>query len=43
MYCPNCRAESLNEELFCRYCGTELVEPSTSLVPVANFSAVLQN
>ena len=43
MYCPNCRAESLNEELFCRYCGTELVEPSTSLVPVSNFSAVLQN
>lgn len=44
MYCPNCRAEGLDDELFCHYCGTELVEPSTSLVPFRpHLPAVLQN
>jgi hypothetical protein len=44
MYCPNCRAEGLDDELFCRYCGTELEEPSTSLVPIHSYlPAVLQN
>jgi hypothetical protein len=44
MYCPNCRAEGLDDELYCRFCGTELVEHSTSLVPSHSYlPAVLHN
>lgn len=43
MYCPNCRAEGLDDELYCRFCGAELVEHSTSLVPRNSYlPAVLQ-
>lgn len=42
MFCPNCHAEGEDDELYCRFCGTELVEHSTSLVPSrSNLPAVL--
>lgn len=42
MECPNCRAECLAEDVYCRQCGTEL--PSRSLVPAhSNLPAVLHH
>ncbi len=44
MLCPNCRAESLTEDVYCRRCGADLTTPSTSLVPIhRNLPAVLGN
>ena len=44
MYCPNCRAEGVDDELYCRFCGAELMEHSTSLVPRNSYlPAVLQS
>jgi hypothetical protein len=34
MYCPSCRAESVQEDIYCRHCGAGLVKTSTSIVPV---------
>ena len=33
MQCPNCHAEHLADDLYCRHCGADLTTPSTSLVP----------
>src|SRR6184192_435963 len=33
MQCPNCHAEYLADDLYCRHCGADLTTPSTSLVP----------
>ncbi len=38
MHCPNCRAECLVNEEYCRTCGAELVVSSKSLVPAQNRS-----
>lgn len=35
MQCPDCRAENLQEEMYCYRCGADLSVPSTSLVPVS--------
>lgn len=44
MYCPDCHAEGFEDELVCRFCGTELVEASTSLVPAgARVPVLFQN
>jgi hypothetical protein len=47
MVCPNCRTASFEDDVFCRQCGADLMEPSTSLVPVdsarSNLPAVFQN
>src|SRR5437588_11291491 len=44
MLCPQCRANCLADDEFCRHCGANLTTPSRSLVPVtANLSAVLQH
>jgi hypothetical protein len=34
MVCPNCHSACEEEELYCRYCGTDLTIASTSIVPV---------
>lgn len=34
MYCPSCRATSVEEDIYCRHCGADLVKTSTSIVPV---------
>lgn len=34
MYCPSCRASSVEEDIYCRHCGADLVKTSTSVVPV---------
>jgi hypothetical protein len=34
MYCPSCRTEAVQEDIYCRRCGADLVETSTSVVPV---------
>ena len=34
MYCPSCHAASVEEDIYCRHCGAELVKTSTSIVPV---------
>ena len=42
MYCPSCRAASVQEDIYCRHCGAELVKASTSIVPVQrNLPALL--
>ncbi len=33
MHCPRCHAESVQEDIYCRHCGADLVSPSTSVVP----------
>lgn len=33
MQCPNCHAEYLADDLYCRHCGADLTTTSTSLVP----------
>jgi len=44
MLCPQCRANCLADDEFCRHCGANLTTPSRSLVPVtANLPAVLQH
>ncbi len=34
MVCPNCHSACEEEELFCRYCGTDLTITSGSIVPL---------
>jgi hypothetical protein len=42
MQCPDCHAECLADDLYCRLCGADLTMPSTSLVPTrSNLPAVL--
>lgn len=44
MRCLNCHAEYGEADQFCRQCGTELTEPSTSIVPTQSaLPAVLYN
>jgi hypothetical protein len=44
MLCPECRANCSTEDVFCRYCGTDLSIPSTSLVPLtSHLPAVVQH
>src|SRR5579884_1587735 len=42
MQCPNCHAEYLADDLYCRHCGADLTASSTSLVPShSNLPAVI--
>jgi hypothetical protein len=42
MQCPNCHAEYLADDLYCRQCGADLAASSTSLVPShSNLPAVI--
>jgi hypothetical protein len=34
MRCPSCHAEAVQEDIYCRHCGADLVETSTSIVPL---------
>ena len=44
MKCPKCRSEYTEEDVYCRQCGVELTDTSTSIVPVQSFlPAVLYN
>ncbi len=44
MLCPKCNANNSTDEQFCRQCGADLSEPSTSLVPTrSNLPAILNN
>ena len=44
MRCSNCHAESFQEDIYCRRCGADLVETSTSIVPVqSSLPALLYN
>src|SRR6266567_6209223 len=44
MQCPKCRAKYTEEDLYCRQCGLELTDTSTSIVPMQSFlPAVLYN
>jgi hypothetical protein len=44
MYCPSCRAASVEEDIYCRHCGTGLVKTSTSIVPLqSSLPALLYN
>lgn len=44
MLCPNCNASYLEDDTYCRHCGTDLTVPSTSLVPLQrNLPTILQN
>ncbi len=44
MRCSNCRSEYEAGETYCRSCGVDLTESSTSLVPLqSGLPAVLQN
>ena len=44
MFCPNCNATYMEDDIYCRHCGADLVAPSTSLVPLQrNIPALFQN
>src|SRR5260370_9971360 len=44
MLCPNCRAECMADDAYCRHCGTDLTLPSKSIVPAhSNLPTILQN
>ena len=44
MYCPNCHAENLEDDPYCRQCGTDLVASSKSLITFQHrLPAVLHN
>ena len=44
MRCPNCHTATTEEDMYCRLCGADLVETSTSIVPVQkNLPALLYN
>src|SRR5579859_2444636 len=34
MYCPSCHAASVQGDIYCRHCGADLMQSSTSIVPV---------
>jgi hypothetical protein len=45
MVCPNCQAECLESDEFCKACGSDLATSSTSLVPArshSNLPTILQ-
>jgi hypothetical protein len=33
MRCPNCRVESVEEDIYCRRCGRDLAETPMSIIP----------
>src|SRR5258708_28616843 len=44
MLCPNCRAECMADDAYCRHCGTDLTLPPKSIVPAhSNLPTILQN
>ena len=44
MLCPNCRAECMEDDIYCHLCGTELTLSSKSLVPTqTRLPTLLQN
>lgn len=44
MLCPNCRAECMEEDIYCHHCGTDLTLTSKSLVPTqTHLPTLLQN
>lgn len=44
MLCPNCQHSVTEDDTYCRQCGADLVEPSTSLVPLQkNLPSLLYN
>lgn len=45
MLCPGCNTAYAEDDIYCRYCGTDLTLPSTSLVPTQqrNLPALLYN
>lgn len=44
MQCPNCHADYVEADLYCRQCGEDLAVPSTSVVPVhSRIPALFQN
>jgi hypothetical protein len=44
MLCPNCRAECMADDVYCRQCGTDLTLPSKGLVPTRrNLPAILHS
>ena len=44
MHCPNCHAENLEDDPYCRQCGTDLVASSKSLITSQyRLPAVLHN
>lgn len=44
MLCPNCRAECMEDDIYCHRCGTDLTLSSKSLVPTqTRLPTLLQN
>ncbi len=44
MLCPNCRAECMADDVYCRHCGTDLTLLSKGLVPAqSNLPAILHS
>jgi hypothetical protein len=44
MRCPNCQFECMEEDLYCRQCGADLEQPSTSVIPIqSSLPAVLHS
>ena len=44
MHCPNCHAENLEDDPYCRQCGTDLAAPSRGLMTLpTRLPAVLHN
>lgn len=44
MRCSSCQAEAFQEDIYCRHCGADLVETSTSIVPAqSSLPALLYN
>jgi hypothetical protein len=44
MRCPDCHAEAVQGDTYCRHCGADLVEPSMSIVPAQrSLPALLYN
>lgn len=43
MRCPNCHAEHLEEDMYCRHCGSDLAAPTSVVSVRGGLPAVLQN
>ncbi len=44
MYCPSCHFTYMEDDMYCRHCGTDLTTPSTSLVTTqTNLPAIQHN
>lgn len=41
MLCPKCRFANLEDDLYCRHCGSDVTQPSTSLVTTQNRAVTL--